>query len=179
MNSTKLSRVIGSLILALAVSSTSVFGQNPVAPGPEHEVLKRIEGTWSAKIKMGDDESSGTATYKMVCGGLWLSSDFQGEFFGQPFSGRGMDTFDPEKKKYVSVWVDSMSARPLLMEGTYDKEKKTLTMTGEAPGPDGKLARHKLVTQMPDNDHQTFTMYIVGPDGQETKMMTIEYTRKK
>ena len=34
-------------------------------------------------------------------------------------------------------------------------------------------------TQMPDDDHQTFTMYIVGADGQETKVMTIEYTRKK
>jgi isopentenyldiphosphate isomerase len=90
-----------------------------------------------------------------------------------------MDTYDPEKKKYVSVWVDSMSARPLLLEGTYDKEKKTMTMTGEAPGPDGNPAKHKMVTHTPDNDHQTFTMYMVGPDGQETKVMTIEYTRKK
>jgi hypothetical protein len=139
-----------------------------------------MEGTWTAKIKMeGADESTGTSTYRMECGGLWLASEFKGEIFGQKFEGRGMDTYDPEKKKYVSVWVDSMSARPLLLEGTYDKEKKTMTMTGEAPGPDGNPAKHKMVTHTPDNDHQTFTMYMVGPDGQETKVMTIEYTRKK
>ena len=54
-----------------------------------------------------------------------------------------------------------------------------MTMTGEAPGPDGKPAKHKLVTHSPDNDHQTFTMYMIGADGQENKVMTIEYTRKK
>ena len=56
---------------------------------------------------------------------------------------------------------------------------KTLTMTGEAPGPDGKLAKHKMTTHMPDDDHQTFTMYILDADGKENKIMTIEYTRKK
>jgi len=66
----------------------------------------------------------------------------------------------------------------MLLEGTHDKEKKTTTMMGEAPGPDGKMAKHKMVTHMPDADHMTFTMYIVA-DGQENKMMTIEYTRKK
>lgn len=180
MNSKRFSNIGSSLVLAIAVTQVSVFGQNPPAPGPEHEVLKKMEGTWTARIKVeGGDESAGTSTYKMECGGLWLASEFKGEFFGQKFEGRGMDGYDPEKKKYVSVWVDSMSARPLMLEGTYDKEKKTMTMTGEAPGPDGKLAKHKMVTYTPDNDHQTFTMYIVGSDGQETKMMTIEYARKK
>ena len=67
----------------------------------------------------------------------------------------------------------------MLLEGAYDKEKKTLTMTGEAPGPDGKLAKNKMVTQVMDDDRHTFTMFIVGADGQETKMMSIEYTRKE
>ena len=66
----------------------------------------------------------------------------------------------------------------MMLEGTHDKEKKTTTMTGEAPGPDGKMAKHKMVTHMPDDDHMTFTMFILA-DGQENKIMTIEYTRKK
>src|SRR5262249_54180386 len=144
----------------------------------EQERLKKLEGTWNAKVKMGDTESTATATYKMVCEGMWLMSDFKGDLGGMPFSGHGVDGFDPEKKKYVSVWVDSMSGRPMFLEGTHDKEKKTTTMTGEAPGPDGKLAKHKMITHMPDEDHMTFTMYILG-DGQENKILTIEYTRKK
>ena len=169
--------IIGSLLFAFAMAHVTALGQS--SPGPEHEALKKLEGTWNAKIKMGEDESAGTMTYKMECGGLWLTSDFRGEFGGQKFQGRGVDGYDPAKKKYVSVWVDSMSTRPTLFEGTFDKEKKTLTMTGEAPGPDGNLAKHKMVTHMPDDDHQTFTMYILDSDGKENKIMTIEYTRKK
>ena len=143
--------------------------------------LKSAKGAVGGRIPGcgGDDESAATATYKMVCGGMWLMSDFQGSFGDQKFSGRGLDGYDPEKKKYVSVWVDSMSTRPMFLEGTHDKEKKTTTMTGEAPGPDGKLAKHKMVTHTPDDDHQTFTMYIIDADGKENKIMTIEYTRKK
>ena len=171
--------IIGLLLLAFAMAQVLARGQGAPTPGPEHEHLKKLEGTWNAKMKMGDNETPATATYKMVCGGMWLMSDFQGEFDGQKFSGRGLDGYDPEKKKYVAVWVDSMSTRPMLLEGTHDKEKKTTTMTGEAPGPDGKLAKHKMMTHMPDDDHMTFTMFIIDADGKENKVMTIEYTRKK
>src|SRR5712671_4063554 len=98
--------IFGSLLLAFAMAPAAALGQSPPTPGPEHETLKKLEGTWNAKIKMGDSESAGTATYKMECGCLWLMSDFRGEFFDQKFQGRGMDGYDPEKKKYVSVWVD-------------------------------------------------------------------------
>jgi len=173
------SSIIGSILLSFAMAHVTALGQSPPTPGPEHEILKKVEGTWNVKVKMGDNESAGTMTFKMECGGLWLMSDFHSEFGDQKFQGRGMDGYDPEKKKYVSVWVDSMSTRPMFLEGSYDKDKKTMTMTGEAPGPDGKLAKHKGVTHTPDDDHMTFTMYIVDSDGKENKVMTIEYTRKK
>ncbi len=179
MKSILLTSVTGLSLFTLALSPIIAVGQGFPSPGPEHQVLKKLEGTWNAKVKMGDNESSGTVTYRMECGGLWLMSDFHGEFADQKFQGHGMDGYDPNKQKYVSVWVDSMSTRPSLFEGTYDKDKKTMTMTGEAPGPDGKPAKHKLVTQMPDDDHQTFSMFIIGPDGQENKVMSIEYARKK
>jgi len=60
-----------------------------------------------------------------------------------------------------------------------DKEKKTLTMTGEGPGPDGKPAKYKSVSQHVDADHETFKMYMVGPDGKDAEAIAIEYTRKK
>ena len=82
---------IGSFLVAFTLASVSVRGQATPTPGPEHEQLKKLEGTWNAKIKMGDTESSATATYKMVCGGMWLQSDFQGQFGDQKFSGQGLD----------------------------------------------------------------------------------------
>lgn len=179
MKTNTFARLVGPILSAILLPSFATLGQAPPAPGPEHEILKKMEGTWTAKVKMGDNESPATVTYKLECGGLWLVSDFRADFGDMKFQGRGMDGYDPDKKKYVSVWVDSMSARPMFLEGTFDKEKKTLTMTGEGPGPDGKPAKQKMVTQHTDDDHHVFTMYVTGADGQEVKMMTIEYTRKK
>jgi hypothetical protein len=164
---------------AAALTPDTLLSQNLPTPGPEHAVLKRLEGEWTTTVKMDGTETPGTMTLKMECGGLWLVSDFRSEFFGQKFQGRGMDGYDPDKKKYVSVWVDSMSTRPMLLEGSYDKEKKLLTLTGEGLGADGKLAKYRNTTYTPDDNHQTFTMHVTGADGKETKVMTIEYVRKK
>ena len=122
-----------AVALAAVMAAAAVQAQEPPKPGPEHEVLKKMEGTWDATMKFGGMESKGTSTYKMDLGGLWLVSTFEGDFGGMKFSGRGLDSYDTAKKKYVGVWVDSMSTSPMMMEGDYDAAKKTLTMTGRAP----------------------------------------------
>jgi hypothetical protein len=175
----KFRSVLGRVLPLLTVGGLVGLAQEMPGPGPEHEALKRHEGEWIATVKSPEGDSKGTMTSKVECGGLWLASDFRAEFGGMPFHGRGFDGYDPVKKKYVSVWVDSMSTRPMLLEGTMDAAKKTLTMIGEGPGPDGKPVKYKNVTHFPDADHQTFTMHMVDADGKETKMFTIEYVRKK
>jgi Protein of unknown function (DUF1579) len=147
--------------------------QEPPKPGPEHEVLKKLEGTWDATMKIMGMESKGTMVWKMDVGGLWLTSNFEGDFGGMKFHGRGFDSYDSMKKKYVAVWVDSMSTSPMTMEGTYDKDTKTLTMAGEGPGPDGKPMKFKMVSEMKDDDnvHSKMTM---GAESFE-----IVYKRKK
>jgi hypothetical protein len=112
----------------------------------------------------------------MDLGGLWLTGALETELFGSKFQGRSTETYDPNKKKYVSVWIDSMGTSPMLMEGTYDKDKKTLTMIGEGPGMDGKPTKYKSVSAMPDNDTIDFSMYM--GDGKDPAF-TIVYKRKK
>ncbi|HKD36106.1 MAG TPA: DUF1579 family protein, partial [Pirellulales bacterium] len=80
---------------------------------------------------------------------------------------------------YVSVWVDSMLTTPMVTEGEFDPKTKTLTMKGEMPSPDGTNQKIKSTTEVKDKDHQTFKMYMVGADGAEQPMFTIEYTRRK
>jgi hypothetical protein len=162
--------------LAAALVASTAFAQEPPRPGPEHEVLKRLEGTWDASMKLEGMESKGVMTYKMEVGGLWLVSTFEGDFGGMKFSGKGLDTYDPGKKKYVGVWVDNMSTSPMILEGAYDKEKKTMTMEGEGPGPDGKPMKYKSVTEIPGDDTMTFRMYMGG--GAEPAF-TITYKKRK
>jgi hypothetical protein len=163
----------GALLVPAAVA------QQPPKPGPEHERLKKAEGTWEATVKFGDQESKGTMTYKMDLGGIWLVADFEGDFGGMKFKGKGLDSYDPAKKKYVSVWIDSMSTSPMLMEGTYDEKSKTLTMIGEGPGMDGKPTKYKSVLQHKDDNTMVMTMSAAGKDDKDQVMMTITYKRKK
>jgi len=154
----------------------AVRAQEPAKPGPEHANLKKLVGTWDTTMKMGGQETKGIATYKMDLGGLWLVSTFEGSIGADKFSGRGFDSYDAGKKKYVGVWFDSMSTSPMITEGTYDQATKTMTMTGEGPGMDGKPMKHKMVSVMPDDDTMNFAMYM--GDVKEP-MFTILYKRKK
>src|SRR5262245_15967286 len=161
-----------TVVLAVPAARAQEFPKT----GPEHELLKKWEGTWETTMKFGDMETKGSATYKMELGGLWLASNFEGEFGGTKFYGKGLDTYDPAKKKYIGIWCDSMSTAPLLMEGTFDKEKKTMTMSGDGPGMDGKPMRFKAVSEWKDDNTVNFSMFM--GDAKEPGF-TIVYKRKK
>jgi hypothetical protein len=161
---------------AFALTTSASFAQDFPKPGPEHDVLKKFVGTWDATMKSPAGESKGVMTYKMDLGGLWLLSSFEGDFAGQKFAGKGLDSFDQAKKKYVAVWVDNMVTSPLVMEGTFDATKKAMTMSGDGPGPDGKPAKYKTVTTWKDEDNVTFELFM-GDEKQPG--FTITYKRKK
>lgn len=165
---------VAAAITAALISSSAQT--QPPTPGPEHAQLKKMEGTWDTTMKMMGQESKGTSTYKMDLGGLWLASTFETDMGGQKFSGRGFDSYDAGKKKFVGVWVDSMTTQPMVTEGTYDKEKKVMTMIGDAPGPDGKPMKHRMTTEMKDDNTMLFTMFM--GDAKEPTF-TILYKRKK
>lgn len=169
-------RLFVAVALAAAVAVPAARAQESPKPGPEHDMLKKLEGTWDATMKGMGMESKGTMSYKMELGGLWLTSNFEGEFGGMKFQGKGFDTYDAGKKKFIGVWVDSMMTVPLVMEGTYDKDKKALTLSGEGPGPDGKPTKMKTVTTFTDDNSMHFEMFMA--DSKEPGF-TISYKRKK
>ncbi len=148
-------------------------------PGPEHAKFKEMVGTWEATMDMGGMKSSGTMTWKMEMGGFYLMSEFKGEFAGMKFEGRGIDTYDPMKKKYVSIWCDNMAPGIMMMEGNYDAAGKKLTMTGDGPGQDGKPAKFTSTSEMKDKDNLVFNMKATSADGKEQMQFTITYKRKK
>jgi hypothetical protein len=176
-------RAVVVAFAGFAVASVSLpsLAQVPATPGPEMEVLEHSLGTWDCLIKGPDgaEMSKGEAVYKKGPGGLWLVSDFKGAIGPVAFEGHGVDGYDQDKRKYVSVWVDSMTSAPTIFEGDYDADTKTMTMFGAGKGPDGKPVKFKNVTKIKDADHQTFTMFMVGPGDTDIPMMTIDYKRRK
>jgi len=165
--------LLASVVLLNLVPSA--WAQEPPKPGRQHDHLKRLVGTWDAETESG----KGTMTYKMGLGGLWLIGDFEGEFGGMKFQGKGLDTYDSATKKYRSVWVDSFSTSPRNMEGNLDKDDKVMTMTGEGRGADDKPAKFKSITEIKDADTVNFSLFMVDKDGKEQPMVNITYKRHK
>jgi len=162
----------------LAAAARLTAQQPPIKPGPEHEKLKLAEGTWDVTFSAKGNEYKGKATFKIGLNGLWLLEHFTADFDGMPFEGRGATSYDPAKKKYVDVWIDSMSTRPMVSEGTYDDATKTITMNGNMPLPDGKEMKVTMTTVLKDADTKVFTMNGAGPDGKQIEMFQITYKRQ-
>jgi hypothetical protein len=167
--------VAGGLWLLLAAGAAA---QEPkgTKPGPEHAKLKKIVGTWDATVEMMGKESKGTVTYKMGLGGLWLLEHFKADFDGMKFEGMGATSYDPAKKKYVSVWADSMTPTPMITEGTYDDEGR-MVMKGKMTFA-GKAVPVTMTSVMKGEDTLVSTMTMEGPDGKEMTFMKITYKRK-
>jgi len=161
-------------VLALAAQLTA---QEVVKPGPQHDMLKAWQGTWDTSIKTGGESSKGTSVCKIGLNGLWLFESFKGEVAGMPYEGRGATSYDPAKKKFVGVWMDSMSASVMLSAGTYDKATKTMTMVGDMPAPDGKTVKAIMTTVVKDADTKVFTLK-GSADGKEFEMIQVTYKRR-
>ena len=106
-----------AVALVVALTTPSVRAQEPPKPGPEHEMLKKMEGNWDLVMKFGGMETKGTVVYKMELGGLWLAGSLESELFGTKFQGKSLDTYDAGKKKFIGVWVDSMCTQPMILGG--------------------------------------------------------------
>ena len=161
--------------IAFLILLPSAWAQELPKLGKEHDHLKQLVGTWEAESEFG----KGTMTYKMELDGLWLVSDFDGEFGGVKIKGKGLDTFDPATKKYRSIWVDSLSTLPRIMEGALDKDNKAMTLVGEGPWQEGMTGKYKSITEIKDADTVNFSLFMVEKDSKEQSLVTITYKRKK
>lgn len=156
-------------------------------PGEAHQSMAKSDGKWTGEVTMwamGPDKPSTTSTSevvnKMVMGGRYQMSSFNGSFMGMPFEGMSITGYDNHKNKFVSTWIDNMGTGIMSMEGTLDAATKTITMTGKMTDvTTGKECDMKEIFRNIDDHHQIMEMY--GPDpqtGKQYKTMEIKYTRK-
>ena len=150
-------------------------------PGPQHALLKTMEGRWKAVVKSwnGPGEpsvSEGTSDARMILGGRYLEETFQSTMMNAPFEGHGLTGYDNATQRYWFSWIDNMSTGMMSGTGSMDDAGKLLTVTATTTGPDGKPAEVRMVTKLVDANNRTFSMYgTMG--GQEMLMMEITYTR--
>ena len=159
--------------------------QKLATPGEPHKQLASLAGSWITKTKEWMEpgkpptEAAGSAEMKMLLDGRFLQQDFTSEMMGQPYTGMGITGYDNLRKKYVSIWLDTMGTSPFMMEGTGSADGKTITLKGQHTEPGGGKMTHRAVWKIVDSNTQTFDMYGAHHGTKETKVLEITYTRKQ
>jgi len=159
-----------------------------MAPGAPHAMLAEMAGSWDMETrtwmngpKSEPSVTKGSADFEMVLGGRFLQQKMTGEMMGMPMNGVGLTGYDNFKQKFIGSWVDNTSTALYTMEGTLDKEKKTITYWGvmDDPMTGKKDNKVKYVEVFVDKDKHIFRIYDVGAGGEDQPSVEMTYTRKK
>jgi Protein of unknown function (DUF1579) len=150
-------------------------------PTEQHKKILSGVGEWEGTLTsyMTPDQKPATSpAHESVTpiGEFWVLSQFDCQFNGMPYHGSGHVGYDPEKKKYIGTWVDSMSSLFALMEGDIDPATKALVMHWQGRDMTGKVVPHRSES-VENGDTRTMTFYM--GEGAGTKSMVIEMKRKK
>ena len=152
---------------------------------PAHDLLTKMEGTWKATVRAWQDPaaepeiSHGTSVAKLILGGRFLQSDYEGTMMGMPMKGMGLLGYDNTKKEYCGVWLDNMSTAMMPYSGQFDGKTRTLTCHGD--GVDaltGMPYTSRMVTSIVNDDKHVWEMYSPGPDGKEVRWVEVTYERQ-
>lgn len=152
----------------------------------EHKQLAYFAGNWTAKVSMWEasgqppSTSDAKSTASLLYDGRYVETMHEGDFQGQPFTGRAITGYDNLKGRFFSTWMDSMSTGFWLAYGTYDQTSNTYTFKGDMPDmmDPKKSVGVREVIKVEGPDAYTFDWYETR-DGKESKTMSIAYTRTK
>ena len=154
-------------------------------PGQPHKRLANLAGSWITRTKgwMEPDkpplESKGTCKQKMLLDGRYLQQEYTGNMMGSTFKGINLIGYDNHTKKYVSIWIDSMSTGIYYFEGTASRDGKTITQESRYDDPARGPMTWRSVSKIVDGDTMAYAMYLTAKRGKEEKMMEMTLTRKK
>jgi hypothetical protein len=153
-------------------------------PGPEHEKLAQLAGSWTYTCKMWMDpsqpaiETKGTVERKSILGGRFLEETYTGTGLdGKPgFEGRNLLGYDNAQKKYTSTFICSMGTGVCTGLGAADGSG-TLTYQTQAYCPIKQGMMHGKDVVRISGDKVVIESYWIE-DGEEVKAMELVSVRK-
>jgi hypothetical protein len=169
--------------------SSAVCAEEPFEfpkPTAEHEWLKKFVGEWESTSEapgaLGQPAVTcqGKSTSRML-GELWVISQIENEMQGLTVHAIQTIGYDPEKKKYIGTWVDSMMNHLWKYEGSVDDQGTKLTLEAEGPNflTPGKTTKFRDAYEFKSDDHIVATASMLGEDGQWIQFMKGDMRRKK
>lgn len=170
-----------ALVSGLYAMTRTSAPQMPPKPTEHHERIQKDVGMWDGEFEMNmmGQTMNGKVTERVEAfGDYWTISHMEGAVMGMPIAGTYQLGYDGDTKKYQGTWIESMSHRLTVMEGAYDEETGTLTMSYTGPDMLGNETKHWSTSTYNDRGQRVFKAYMNDGDGNEVHTMTITYTRR-
>lgn len=130
------------LLLLSAVGAFASAQQAPQfpAPAPEHALLERFVGSWSATHECtfnGETTTSAGSMRSRIFGDRWAVNEVEIGEGAEAMLGLQVIGYDPKKGKYVGTWTGSVDNHLWVYEGEYDQKTQTLKLQAEGPSMTG------------------------------------------
>jgi hypothetical protein len=98
----------------------------------------------------------------------------------QDYEGHTLVGYNSGLKEYTGTSVNNFTPAPVQMRGTYDAEKKTLTMFSAVVDGKGNEIKQKEVTKFIDDKNKVFTTFmLIDAGGKEMEIKLMEVSAKK
>jgi hypothetical protein len=180
--------ILTGLVIGIFVQSALLAQEAPSMPVPqmEHAWLQQFVGEWdtTSEATMAPGQPAmkftGTMNSRML-GGFWVVSETKNEIMGLTVSAIQTIGYDPQSKKYVGTFVDSMQSYLWKYQGSVDPTGKILTL--EADGPDftvpGKTRKYRDVYEFKSKNAILMSAMMQADDGKWITFMRGDFERKK
>ncbi len=155
-------------------------------PGPNHKVLERFVGEWTAEVRLFQGEqasppSPGKAEARWLMPGRWVQMGLEGTLLGRPMQSSTIVGYDNFKQSFVMTVVHSTDTAMLRAEGDLTRDGKELvaygTMDEYLTGEHDKMV--KYVYRFVSPDEIIFEVHDLHIGEPHTKVVEIRYRRKE
>lgn len=153
-------------------------------PGTPHKLMADEVGTWNCDMTFWyepngkPEKASSVANVKMILGGRYQESNYQGKIMGAPFEGKSTLAYNNVSKEYTTTFIDNMGTGMMIASGKYDEATKSMELKGEVVNPvNGKKTPYREVYTIVDPTTRKMEMFDVK-NGSEYKSMEIVMKKK-
>ncbi|HLO40162.1 MAG TPA: DUF1579 family protein [Phycisphaerales bacterium] len=155
-------------------------------PGEGQDFLRQMAGEWDVVktfYPRGGGEpgvTRGTCTQKMIQEGRFLESDFTFHDVNGDTTGTGIIGYDPQTKKFTSIWIDSRSTRFSARASDEPFDGTQITLVGKSIGEPGPSARQSRTISVLQDGGRTLLhrQWSVSADGNDRLVMQMVMTRR-
>jgi hypothetical protein len=175
-----------ALALFTAIVSQPLLAQDPklMEPQKEHKLLQNFVGDWDTESDAMQGPNQPPMKYKgqmhaAALGQMWLVANVENNIMGTKMNAQFTLGYDPDTKKYVGTWIDSIMNHMWHYNGWLEDDGKTLILEAEGPNmlEPGKTAKFRDIYIFKSPDEME-TKALMQQDGEWITFATGSSKRK-